>query len=209
VTLSWGQFGADEEGNVVIGLVLGLICAVICAVVASSKGRSAVGWFFIGLFLGLIGLVLIIVVSNRLQEQETLRQSQEEQRRLREQLLQEKLKSEAFRQHASLRFDAHDKALGMDTRVTPALAEGALAATDAQLTAPPDAPPPAPPAAPAASDLNDGKVWYYELSGAAVGPLSATEIREMLGSGKLTRQSLIWSRTQGEWKPAANIAVFE
>lgn len=40
--------------------VLWIACAVICAGVASSKGRSGVGWFFLGLLLGLIGVVIVL-----------------------------------------------------------------------------------------------------------------------------------------------------
>jgi len=40
-------------------IVVWVICAVVCAIIASSKGRSGVGWFFIGLLLGIFGLILI------------------------------------------------------------------------------------------------------------------------------------------------------
>ena len=31
-----------------MGLIIALIFGIVCAVIAHAKGRSAVGWFFIG-----------------------------------------------------------------------------------------------------------------------------------------------------------------
>ncbi|MDV7106390.1 hypothetical protein R3X26_18580 [Vibrio sp. TH_r3] len=41
------------------------LCGVIAAVSASNKGRSSFGWFFLGLLLGPIGVVLSLVVSKQ------------------------------------------------------------------------------------------------------------------------------------------------
>jgi len=43
-------------------LALWICIAVITAVIASTKHRSAVGWFFIGLLFAGLGLVLAIVL---------------------------------------------------------------------------------------------------------------------------------------------------
>lgn len=40
-----------------------IICAVITAVIASNKGRSGFAWFFVGMLLGLFGVILALVVS--------------------------------------------------------------------------------------------------------------------------------------------------
>ena len=79
---------------------------------------------FIGFFLGLIGLILVLVVSNLNEQRDKDLQVETEQRRLREQLRQERLKNEQFRQHAQIRLDTHDVALGMDTKNTPSVLEG-------------------------------------------------------------------------------------
>lgn len=47
----------------VVGIIIDLIFAIICAVVASSKNRSAAGWFFGGLFLSIIGLIIVACLS--------------------------------------------------------------------------------------------------------------------------------------------------
>lgn len=35
-----------------IGIIVTVISIILCPIIAHSKGRSAVGWFFGGLFLG-------------------------------------------------------------------------------------------------------------------------------------------------------------
>ena len=45
-------------------IVIWIICAVVCAVIAESKNRSAVGWFFIGLVLGILGVILVAVLPS-------------------------------------------------------------------------------------------------------------------------------------------------
>lgn len=51
-------------------LVLIIFCGVVSAVVASNKGRSVVGWFFVGILLGPIGLILSLVVSKNIEQVE-------------------------------------------------------------------------------------------------------------------------------------------
>jgi type II secretory pathway pseudopilin PulG len=64
----------------------------------------------------LIGIIIVAVLPN-LKEQKSKEDAIErENRRLREQLVQEQIKTEAFRRHASSRLDAHDSHIGVDTR---------------------------------------------------------------------------------------------
>ena len=42
-----------------IGIIVTIISTIACPIIASKKGRSALGWFFGGLFLGGIGLIII------------------------------------------------------------------------------------------------------------------------------------------------------
>ncbi len=44
-------------------LFIWLIFGVISAVIASNKGRSGCGWFFVGVLLGPIGIILALVIS--------------------------------------------------------------------------------------------------------------------------------------------------
>ncbi|MBX3543578.1 zinc ribbon domain-containing protein [Chelatococcus sp.] len=41
-----------------------IVCAFICAFVASSKGRSFVGWFLLGLLLPIVSLLALIAVPS-------------------------------------------------------------------------------------------------------------------------------------------------
>jgi hypothetical protein len=107
----------------VLLLIIGIVCGAICAAIASNKGRNAVGWFFGGFFLGflslLLGIVMIVIVAclpNLIEQRRRDRHVDNENRRLREQLMQEQMKSEAFRRHAAARLDSHDNQLGVDTR---------------------------------------------------------------------------------------------
>ncbi len=43
-------------------LLLLLVFAIATAVVAGKKGRSAFGWFFIGLFTGILGLAIALAM---------------------------------------------------------------------------------------------------------------------------------------------------
>jgi hypothetical protein len=100
-----------------------LILGIVCAVIADSKGRSAIAWFFIGFLAGLIGLIILLVLPNLKEAEQKELHMENEQRRLREQLRQERIKHEQFRKHAQARLDTHDNALGLDTKLTPELFE--------------------------------------------------------------------------------------
>ncbi len=45
-------------------LVVWVLCAFICAAVASGKGRSAGGWFFLGLIFGVFAAIAIAILPN-------------------------------------------------------------------------------------------------------------------------------------------------
>lgn len=44
-----------------MGALIGfwLVCGVVMAIIAGSKGRNAFGWFFVGLLLSILGIILI------------------------------------------------------------------------------------------------------------------------------------------------------
>lgn len=45
-------------------LVLWLIFGIITGVIASSKGRSGIGWFLIGCIIGIFGIILVAVLPS-------------------------------------------------------------------------------------------------------------------------------------------------
>ena len=116
----------DDEGAflVLIVIIVRIVTGVIAAAIASHKGRSVAGWFFGGLLLELIGVIIVAVLPNLKEKQAELLRTERERHRLREQLRQERLKNEAYRLHSAGRLDAHDDMLGVDTRSQTALTGG-------------------------------------------------------------------------------------
>ena len=51
--------------------------------------------------------------------------------------------------------------------------------------------------------------WYYELGGERKGPVSTDEIRKLLDSNTLTRNSLLWQKGLSDWVPAAQTSFIE
>lgn len=43
--------------------LVAICCGIASAMIASSKGRDAVGWFFLGLILGPFGLIFALIVG--------------------------------------------------------------------------------------------------------------------------------------------------
>lgn len=53
--------------------LLWCFCAVIAGAIASSKGRSGLGWFVLGLFIGPFALAVALLPSSESQAQEAAR----------------------------------------------------------------------------------------------------------------------------------------
>lgn len=58
-----------SEGFMQVATVLGIINTIIstiaCPIIAGYKNRSIVGWIFGGLFLGLIGLIIVACLPRK------------------------------------------------------------------------------------------------------------------------------------------------
>ena len=104
-----------------MGIFFCILFGVLCAIIASKKGRSIPGWFFCGFFITVIGLVILLCLSNRNEEENHRNMAAMENQRLREQLRQERIKGEAFREHTVARLDVQDNQLGVDTRAAQSL----------------------------------------------------------------------------------------
>lgn len=62
------MYGASSVSNnfpiwIVLVLIFWVLCGIACALIANSKGRSVAGYFFIGLLLGIFGLILVAVAA--------------------------------------------------------------------------------------------------------------------------------------------------
>ena len=185
-------------------LFIHLILTVIVAIVASSKGRSPVGWFFIGFFTNIIGLILILVLPDLKEEQAQRLRVEQENRRLREQLRQERLKQESFREYAQRRLDVHDDRLGIDTRTLTPLPQPAgapLIPDDGQDAAQSSV-------QPANVVFPRSAIWYYERNGETNGPVPAETIRQQLASGEIRGGTLVWAEHLKDWTAADNTQEF-
>ena len=176
------------------------------AAIAHGKGRSPVGWFFVGFFFGVIGLIVVLVSSNLNQEKYLRARQDEENRRLREQLRQERVKHETLREYTMRRLDAHDDVLGVDTRSLQALpTENTPAYLPAAEVATPQGVSPEPaPAPPPRSNA-----WYFEQNGETRGPISPETVQSMLAGGQISGTTLLWADHLPDWRPAALIPDFQ
>ena len=48
-----------------VGIVVTVVAMIVCPIVAHRKGRSAVGWFFLGLLLGGLGIIIVCCLSDQ------------------------------------------------------------------------------------------------------------------------------------------------
>ncbi len=224
--------------DLVPNLIIMVVCGVISAAIASSKGRSVVGWFFGGFFLGILGIIIVAVLPNVKQQKAIQTHADRERHRLREQIRQERMKNEAFRQYTMGRLDVHDRQLGVDTRsyhaglpgsqqvqALPPVHSDESSLTNSSLvdTNPNDLQKLNNQLAEqaeqntAAQQMNpyaqaagetEKPVWYYERQGQSVGPVTESDIRRLLQHGQLDRATLVWAPCLPDWTAAAQIRRF-
>lgn len=201
----------DDGGVIIFSLVLRVIFGAISGAIASGKGRSTAGWFFGGFFLGLIGIIIVACLSNLKDDHARIQRDIDEKRRLREQLRQEQMKSESYRQYTTERLDAHDQHLGIDTKETQVMLPGASpSAGSPYLNLPNQTPPIA--GAPPPMDISDGAVpeqefeWYYSNNQAdRSGPFTLGELQQLYAASEVNDQTLIWSEKLADWTAAAHV----
>ncbi|MCR9244752.1 MAG: DUF4339 domain-containing protein [bacterium] len=162
----------------------GVLFGIICAVIAPGRGRSALAWFFIGLFTSCIGLVILLVLPDLSQQQDTDAKHRKEMRRLREQLKKERQVADSRHQVHADRLDAHDRALGMDTAepLPPPEPE-------------PELPPPPPPAEPSEP------MWFFAAVDKQLGPVAESQLRALREGGTIDDDTLVWREGMDDWLP--------
>ena len=168
-----------DSWNVEIGS--GVLFAVICAVLAANRGRSAVGWFFVGLILNCFGLILLLVLPDLLRDEQRARERDAELRRMREQLKKERHVADQRHGAVTTRLDAHDRALGLDTAAPPEIA--------------PAPPPPPPPIGAAANE----PMWFFAPKDQQLGPVAQSQLRELRRCGQVRGDTLVWREGLADW----------
>ncbi|MEM6671200.1 MAG: DUF4339 domain-containing protein [Planctomycetota bacterium] len=174
-------------GELFIQLVILGVFGAVVAVLAQSRGRSAVGWFFVGFFFPCIGLILVLVLPDLKRDQAMRERLRTENRRLRERVRMDR--QVADQRHAATvkRLGAHDAVLGVDTAVE-------------------DERPPELPAGARGSDLDPEIRWHYaatEDSGSE-GPVQLATLRELWAAGTLGPESLVWAKGMDDWVPISD-----
>ncbi len=178
------------ESELILNLLLMVVFGAITAAIASSKGRSALGWFFVGFFFPCIGLIVAIAMSNLREEEARRREMMEGQRRLREELKQERIKSGAAHAYTGRRLDLHDEALGMDTRQIASAHDEAL-----QLEA--GGPPMSGLPQPSGFELTE---WVVMFGTGASRPLSFSTLKDLYRSGDIKETALVRTIAMTEWR---------
>lgn len=179
-----------------------VVFGIAVAWIAHAKGRNPIPWFFIGAIFTLIGLLIVLVIANPNEQKYFQARQDDENRRLREQLRQERIKHETLREYTMRRLDAHDQVLGVDTRALQA-----LPGENNQNLLSNDNPPQAP--AQAAPEPPHSNAWYYEQNGETRGPVPADVIHALLADGQITTHTLLWADHLPDWRPAAVIPEFQ
>jgi hypothetical protein len=177
---------ADSDAFVLLfALLFKVVFGAICAGIANGRGRNAAGWFFVGLFLDCLGLILVLVLPDlKVQQAERMRHEQEN-RRLREALAKERQVADQRHGHVERRLGVHDQAIGVDTSSPPALADSAAA-----------------PALPASAS---GARWYYARGKERMGPVSEETVRHLLQAGAIRGDTLVWREGMADWTKAAGV----
>ena len=103
----------EDVKQLLVQLVVIVLFGAICSAIAHSKGRSALGWFFVGLLTNCtcIGLILVLVLPDLKVEEERRRRLSKENRRLKEALRKDRQVSDQRHVQSQRRLAAHDRAL--------------------------------------------------------------------------------------------------
>lgn len=179
----------DDEIALQLGiqLAVGVVFGIVCAAMASGRGRSTVGWFFLGFLLNCVGLIILLLIPNPKLEEEKQRRRDAETRRLREQLKKDRQVADERHVSHRARLGAHDRALGLDTASTSE-------------SGPRLAPPPLP---------NSGKdpvLWFYSFDNERHGPVPGAEVRQLWLDEHIPDSTLVWCDGMSDWRPIGEVA---
>jgi hypothetical protein len=170
--------------------------AVVCSLVANSRGRSALGWFFIGFFFGIFALIVLFVIPDLKELAAREERLRAENRLLREQVKSHRMVADQRHERQERRLTVHDRALGVDTSGAPQLPDGD-GVPQQQLDADP---PPLPRAAlPTTAGEFAAASWRYAEGAQARGPVSFEDLRALFVQGDVTPATLVWTPGMPEW----------
>ncbi|MEM7232960.1 MAG: DUF4339 domain-containing protein [Planctomycetota bacterium] len=196
-----------EPVQVLICLAFGTICAVI----ASSRGRSSIGWFLLGFFFACFALIILLVIPDLKEEQARWDKAKRDQRRLKERLKQEQMKNAAFQEHVRGRLDHHDDALGVDTRnLLGSDPEPDLLDHEADLLGQGmgGTVPPPPPTGRAQSGF-ESTTWYVQTSDSESQSVSFSQLQMLYANLEIDSRTLVWCAGMPDWQPLGRVPGLE
>lgn len=171
----------------IIAIISRLVFAIVCAALAPGRGRSPVGWFFLGLAIDCLALILVLLLPNLKLEEDRRRRREGETRKLREQLKKERQVADERHLAHDQRIGAHDRALGLDTSgPTTALPPGSAQAPALPPTGAPE--------------------WFYAVDGKQKGPVTASELRTLWLDEHIPDTTLVWRDGMSDWMSIGKVA---
>jgi hypothetical protein len=185
----------------VVQLVIMAALGTACALIASSRGRSPVGWFFIGAlpcWLGIFGLIMVLVLPDLKVQEERERRLADENRRLREKLRKDRMVADERHAEMNRRIGAHDVALGVDTAGAPV---GAL--PDASPSPAASASPP--PSLSPFADQHREASWFWARGTNRDGPIPFGDLQSHWRTGNVTSQTLVWKKGMTQWASVGDV----
>lgn len=181
----------SEASHALVAIAFGAITALL----AKDRGRNALAWFLIGLFLTCIALIVLLVLPNLRDERAKQQSLEVENQRLRERLRKDRMVADQRYEEARRRLSAHDRALGLDTRLDdPALAQELQSSARPVLAA--------------GADWR-GVEWFYALDAEPLGPVDFDELRRLWRSGAIGAWTPVWSEAIVDWKSLAEVPELE
>ncbi|MCB9831338.1 MAG: DUF4339 domain-containing protein [Planctomycetes bacterium] len=169
----------DIDGITASGSIL---MAVVCALIAHAKGRSVIVWGLLGFVFSCFALVFCLLAEDLSPGARDQREIRNVQRRARERQQGERQRLADLEHRVLGRLDAHDLALGLDTRdVRRPIARGRQ------------------------GELTSAPSWFYEDRGNTAGPVSKAAILGLLATGNLRHESLVWTEGMSDWRPLGEL----
>jgi uncharacterized membrane protein len=184
--------GAELAINLLVGLVFGGICAAI----ASGRGRSAVGWFFIGTIFSCFALIVLLVISDLKVEAEKTDRLRRENKRLKERIDKDRQVADQRHENIGNRLDVHDKGLGIDTSLRDS-ASGLLPAGEPTDEGDPQ---------------EESDQWYYRQNHGAsrpFGPITFEKLKRLWQKQQIDIFTKVRKGNNGEWMKIRDITGFE
>ncbi len=175
-----------------VQLLIMAIFGLICAAVANTRGRSPVGWFFIGFFFGCLPLIILFVIPDLKVEAAKEERRGRQFSRLQERQTRDRASVDRKLDAQNRRISAHDQALGVDT-IEAESADSTMGK---------------PPTRRLVSDVPVESEWYYAVDDETeeeAGPVPFAAVVEAFQIGLLDGNSVVWHEQMEDWTAISKV----